>query len=121
MSESGLDRGGLALIEADLADVERRIEDAERRARRHTLWILLGLSPGAIPVVFAVSELGVSAIMAVVLLVFVVEGWRALGARREIRELEIERIAVEDRRRELERGVEPTPEVLDRPPSSTGD
>ena len=107
-----LEPGRLALLEADRDDVQRRLDDARSRAQRHALWVVLGMSPAALPALFAISELGVSAILALSLTVFMVEGWRAFTARREVRKLEIERAAIEDRRAELEAGIVPGPEGL---------
>lgn len=100
-------RGARAVAESELADVERRRDAADRDYRRHTLWLLLGLSPGAlVPALYALSEWGGGAVVVVVLVVCVTETVRAFRSKREVQELE--RLALSLRTR-LEEGDRPRP------------
>ncbi len=52
--------------------------------------MLLGVSPAAVvPMLVGLSELGGGALIGLTLIVVVTSGWRALGARREMRRIEI--------------------------------
>lgn len=102
--------GMRALLQADLDDLTERLEGARRRYRRHLLWLLLGASPGALlPMLFVVSEVGGGALVVVILGVLMVEGWRALRAKRLIRRLETQFMEVRDRwDATIEAGANPT-------------
>jgi hypothetical protein len=90
--------GARAVARADLADVEARLERERRRYQRHVLWAVAGWAPTAfVPLVFVLTEWGGSALVALVLTVTLVEGWRAFGSKRRIRELET--LAMEMRER----------------------
>lgn len=92
------DDGVRALLQADLDDLDARLEEARRRYQRHLLWLLLGASPGALlPMLFVVSEVGGAALVVLILGVMVAEGWRALRAKRLIRRLETWSMEVRDR------------------------
>ena len=81
--------GDLAVAQADLDDVEARLERERRKYQRHLLWVVTGLSPAAfLPALFVLSEWGGSALVALILAVTVVEGWRSLRSKRAIRDLE---------------------------------
>ena len=81
--------GDLAIAQADLDDLEARLERERRRYQRHLLWLVAGLSPAAfLPMLFVLSEWGGSALVALVLTVTVVEGWRSLRSKRAIRNME---------------------------------
>ena len=84
--------GERALAESELDDIEQRLEQSRKRVSRHMVWLLLGVSPGAfVPMIYALTTVGASALLAVLAVGIVVESWRAIGTRREIRGLEIER------------------------------
>jgi hypothetical protein len=90
--------GDLAIVRADLADVEARVERERRRYRRHLLWVVAGLSPSAfLPMLFVLSEWGGSALVALILTVIVVEGWGSLRSKRTLRELETLAMELRDR------------------------
>lgn len=77
------------VLESELADVERRREAADGAYRRHVLWLLLGLSPGAlVPALYALTEWGGGAVVAVVLAVCVTESVQALRSKREVARLD---------------------------------
>ena len=78
-----------ALIRADLDDLETQLEQERKSYQRHLLWLVLGASPGALlPMLFVMTEFGGAALVAVILTVIVLEGWRAFSAKRTIRGLE---------------------------------
>ena len=90
--------GAEAIVQADLDDVEARLEKERRLFQRHLLWVIAGWSPSAfLPMLFVITEWGGSALVALILTVTVVEGWRAFQSKRAIRELE--RLAMELRER----------------------
>ena len=80
---------GDSVLRAELEDLRVRLVRERRRHQRHLLWVVAGASPGAfLPMLFVLSEFGGAALATVVVGVTVVEGWRALRSKREIRALE---------------------------------
>jgi alpha-beta hydrolase superfamily lysophospholipase len=78
-----------ALIESDLMDLDLQLERERKNYQRHLLWLVVGVSPGALlPMLFVLTELGGAALVALLLTVGVLEGWRAYGSKRAIRRLE---------------------------------
>ena len=78
-----------AVLEVELEDLREELAAADRKYRRHVIWLLLGVSPAAfVPMILALSEFGASALVSIVLLVLIFESWRAFGAKREVRRLE---------------------------------
>jgi hypothetical protein len=97
--------GVRAVLESDLADLRDRLERERRAYRRHLLWMMLGASPGALaPMLFLVSEFGGATLVAVVGIVIVTEGWKALQAKRTLRGLETVEMELLDHLEALERG-----------------
>lgn len=95
--------GTRAVVESDLDDLERRLEQERKDYRRHLLWIVLGASPGALlPMLFVVTEFGGPALVALILTVMVLEGWRALDTKREIGRMETMKMALRERLSELD-------------------
>lgn len=87
-----------AILESELDDVDRRLEAARGRYRRHVTWLIVGISPSAvIPALLAFSEWGGGALVALVLLVCIGESAKALGARSEIGELGRDRLDIVER------------------------
>ena len=100
------DPGGAALLQADRGDLETRLETARREQRRHTLWALLGVSPAALPILFAVGDRGAAAVAVATVGIFAVEGWRAFTSGREARRIEIRLLEVSEGIAALEAGEE---------------
>ena len=81
-------RAERSLREAEVRDLEEQVRAARSAARRHTLWAVLGVSPGAaIPLRLSVHELGLAMIVVFSVFVTGVERWRALQARMDAVEL----------------------------------
>ncbi len=92
-----------AVINADLDDLELQLEQERKNYQRHLLWLVLGASPGALlPMLFVMTEFGGAALVAVILTVIVLEGWRALGAKRSIRGLETLEMELRERLAEVD-------------------
>lgn len=80
--------GPRALAEADLADARARLEGAERKAKRHLTWSVLGLSPAAlVPFVAFLAEGSVALLAALLVMVPLVELVRWRRAKRHARRL----------------------------------
>lgn len=102
-----------AILESELDDVDRRLERAQTRYRRHVMWMILGLSPSAVvPALLAFSEWGGGALVALVLVVCTAESVRALRARTEIKRLRRDRLGIVE---QLE-GIPASPVPHDRLP-----
>lgn len=81
-------QGGGPLASADLGDALRELEVAERKAGRHLMWAVLGLSPAAlIPFAGLLAEGSFGLILVLITLVFFIEGWRYLRASKEVSRL----------------------------------
>ncbi len=94
------------MLESELADVERRLEKADRAYRRHVTWVVLGMSPSLLlPALFALTEWGGGAVVAVVLIVCVLESARALRSKREVGRLERQAMALRADLEALESGA----------------
>ena len=90
--------GDLAIAQADLDDIEARLERERRRYQRHLLWVVAGLSPAAfLPMLFVLSEWGGSALVLLILTVTVVEGWRSFRSKRAIRAMETLAMELQER------------------------
>jgi alpha-beta hydrolase superfamily lysophospholipase len=91
-----------AVIESDLTDLDLQLEREQKSYQRHLLWLVLGVSPGALlPMLFVLSEFGGAALVAVILTVGVLEGWRAFGSKRTIRRLETMQMELRERLAEV--------------------
>jgi hypothetical protein len=78
-----------SLLEMDIRELEEQVRAARSAARRHTLWAVLGVSPGAvIPLLLTIHELGMAVIGAFSVFVAGVESWRAIQARMDAAELQ---------------------------------
>lgn len=78
-----------ALLLSQRDDLEERLRVRRRAARRHTLWAVLGVSPATlIPLLAAVHDFGPEIAGFAAVLVLGVEGWRAVQARADVREIE---------------------------------
>ena len=72
--------GEVALLESERAELEAQLRAARAAARRHTLWGLLGASPGAaILLVVTANHFGIAMAAGLGVLLAGVEFWR--GAR----------------------------------------
>jgi len=82
-----------------------------RAARRHTLWAILGVSPTTlIPLLAAVHDFGPEIVGVAAVVIVAIEGWRAVRARTDAREIEA---ALE----EVEASLEGRGSALDEPAS----
>lgn len=78
--------GGLQrrLDEADTQDIAARLAEKERKAKLHTMWAVLGVSPAAlIPLIATASEFGVWAAAVGMSVIVVKEAVAAMGAGRD--------------------------------------
>lgn len=72
--------GEVALLESERAELEAQFRATRGAARRHTLWGLLGVSPGAvIPLILTANHYGIAIAAGLSVLLAGVELWR--GAR----------------------------------------
>ena len=79
-----------AVLLSEQRDAEEMLEKTRKRYQRHVLWIALGISPGAlVPMLYAFSEFGGNALVLVIALVIVLESWRAMKARMEVKRMEV--------------------------------
>ena len=93
-----------AVIKSDLDDLDLQLERERKSYQRHLLWLVLGASPGALlPMLFVMTEFGGAALVAVILTVIVLEGWRAFGAKRSIRSLETLEMELREHLAEVDR------------------
>ncbi len=77
------------LAELERRDLEAQIEAHHAAARKHGFWAVMGFSPGAVlPFLVSMESVGPAALVAGVLAMTGIEGWRAVKARREAAELE---------------------------------
>ena len=77
-----------AILGFERRDLLDRLQEREAAHHRHTMWALIGVSPGAlIPLVISMSQVGASVLAGSVFLMTAVEGWRALRAKRDVAEL----------------------------------
>jgi Flp pilus assembly protein TadB len=106
--DSGADRtAARALIESELDDLGTRLEQERKSYQRHLLWLILGVSPGALlPMLFVLTEFGGRALVALILTVGGLEGWRALVAKRAIRRMETLEMDLHERLAEVEPPLE---------------
>lgn len=80
---------GTAVLESERRDLEEQLQKRRRASRRHTLWAVLGVSPGAIvPLLAVASEFGITVVAALSFFVAAVEAWRAVQARADAQEIE---------------------------------
>lgn len=71
-------------------DAIKRLGAARADFRNHVFWMAFGASPGAlIPMLFAISELGGQALVVLIILMVLVESWRAFQSRVEVKRLEV--------------------------------
>lgn len=78
------DDSSSTVVEVEMRDLQDRREELLNAARRHTLWAVLGLSPGAIiPLVVSVGEMGMGVFVAALVAMTGTETVRAVRARRE--------------------------------------
>jgi len=72
--------GEVALLESERAELEERLRATRAAARRHTLWGLLGVSPGAVVLLIATANhFGIAMAAGLGVVLAGVELWR--GAR----------------------------------------
>ena len=72
--------GEVALLESEQAELETTLRATRAAARRHTLWGLLGASPGAlIPLIATANQFGIAVAAGLSVVLAGVELWR--GAR----------------------------------------
>lgn len=72
--------GEVALLESERAELDQALRATRAAARRHTLWGLLGASPGAvIPLIATVNHFGIAVAAGCSIVFAGVELWR--GAR----------------------------------------
>ena len=72
--------GEVAVLESERAELEAQCRATRAAARRHTLWGLLGVSPGAvIPLIVTANHFGIAMAAGLSTLLAGVELWR--GAR----------------------------------------
>lgn len=73
-------RGEVALLESERAELETQFRATRAAARRHTLWAILGVSPGAlIPLIVTANHFGIAMAAGLGVLLAGIEFWR--GAR----------------------------------------
>lgn len=78
------DDSSSTVVEVEMRDLQDRREELLNAARRHTLWAVLGLSPGAIiPLVVSVGEMGMGVFVAALVAMTGTETVRAVRARLE--------------------------------------
>lgn len=78
-----------AVHRSEIRELEERVISRRRAGRRHTIWALLGLSPGALlPFAALLSESAISGAVALVVLVTGTEIWRAKKAERDAKRAE---------------------------------
>lgn len=78
------------VVDSEIRELEGRVASKRKASRRHTVWALLGVSPGALlpfGALLGESALGAAVILGV--LVTATEAWRALRARAEAAKLEM--------------------------------
>ena len=76
-------------LRADLADVELALTRARKKEVRHFVWASFGVSPAALVPFLGLAVEGQTVLLAVLCgMVVVVEGWRWLKARAEVKNLE---------------------------------
>jgi hypothetical protein len=76
-------------LRADLADVELALRRARKKEVRHFVWATFGVSPAALLPFLGLAVEGETVLLAVLCgMVVVVEGWRWLKARAEVKDLE---------------------------------
>jgi hypothetical protein len=81
--------GSRAVLASTRAELRESAERERASARRHALWALLGVSPGAlVPLVGSAAEFGFAGLLAIGVAVFGIEGWRSIRASREAAKLE---------------------------------
>ena len=74
-----------AVREIERRELLDRIHEREDDRHRHTLWALVGVSPGAlVPLVVSVSQLGASALAGSVFVMTALEAWRAWRAKKDV-------------------------------------
>ena len=72
--------GAVALLESERAELEAQFKATRGAARRHTLWGLLGASPGAvIPLILTANQYGIAIAAGLSIVIAGFELWR--GAR----------------------------------------
>ena len=77
-----------AILEFERRDLLDRLHEREEARQRHTMWALIGASPGAIvPLIISMSQLGASVLAGSVVMMTAVEAWRAVRAKREVADL----------------------------------
>ena len=75
-------------VELQRRDLLDQLQKREGARERHTMWALIGISPGAaVPLLLSLSQFGGSALAAGVLLMTGREAWRAVCAKRDVAEL----------------------------------
>ena len=85
------EEGSRTVVESTRAELHRAVLRKRAAARRHGLWALLGISPGAaVPLLGSTAEFGMAGLLAIGAAVFAVEGWRSIRASRAANELERE-------------------------------
>lgn len=91
----------LSFLRAEVEELEERARLRRSAARRHRLWAVLGVSPGAlIPLLVSVRELGAAGAVALSVLVVGVEAWRWIRAGMDAARLEAR---LDETRRRLSR------------------
>ncbi len=78
------------VVDSEIRELEGRLASKRKASRRHTVWALLGVSPGALlpfGALLGESALGAAVILGV--LVTATEAWRAVRARAEATKLEM--------------------------------
>lgn len=69
--------GEVALLESERAELEAQFKATRGAARRHTLWGLLGVSPGAvIPLILTANQYGIAIAVGLSIVLAGVELWR---------------------------------------------
>ena len=92
----------IAALERD--ELLARIDEREAAVRRHTIWAVLGVSPGAvIPLFLTLGQMGWLSLLIAMVLMVVWELFKAGRARAEANELR------EELRRLDDEGCSPTP------------
>ena len=82
--------GDLAIVELQKGDLLDQIQERESAHRRHLMWAVIGVSPGAvIPLLVSMSQVGATALVGGAFLMTAVEAWRAIKAKREVAELKV--------------------------------
>ncbi len=85
------EKASRAVVQSTRVELEGAVRRKRAAARRHGLWALLGISPGAaVPLLGSAAEFGVAGLLAIGTAVFVVEGWRSVRATRAANDLERE-------------------------------